>query len=65
MIIGLVSNAAYNGDYTQKTINFQHFGLRRVAVKLDENTVKGEAIKVNFDDNRYTEGFWTLFASTG
>ena len=65
MIIGLVSNAAYNGDYTKNPFNFQHFGLRGVAVKLDGNTVNGDAIKVNFDDNRYMEGFWTLFASTG
>ena len=50
---------------TQKTFNYQHFGLRGVVVKLDGYTVNGKAIKVNFDDNRYMEGFWTLFASTG
>ena len=65
MIIGLVSNAAYNGDYTKNPFKFQHFGLRGIAVKLDGNTVNGEAIKVNFDNNRYIEGFWSLFASTG
>ena len=36
MVIGLVSNAAYNGHYTKNPFNVQHFGLRGDQLRLME-----------------------------
>ena len=39
IIIGLVSNAAYSGDYTKNPFNFQNMGLNYLEINVDGQPV--------------------------
>ncbi len=63
IIVGLVSNAAFNGHYKRNPFNFKHYNLNKVAVYIDGMMVPmSESLNPNFsDENGYVAAYHTLF----
>lgn len=63
--VGLVDAEAYRGSFKMNPFNFQNFGLRTIALFLDDESIPGAPIKLRFDQQMYQEGYSTLFDSDG
>ena len=66
IVIGLVSNRAFNGNAESNPFNFQHFGLSEMALYLDgqqQHAVR--PIQPDYGNDRYIRAYDTLFAGTG
>lgn len=64
IIIGLVSNKAFNGSKKENPFNFQHFNLNYLAMSVDGVQIPSRAIQPNYP-NRYVDAYHTLFSGTG
>jgi len=66
IVIGLVSNRAFNGHLESNPFNFQHFNLSEIALYLDgqqQHAVR--PIQPNYGDGQYIRAYDSLFAGTG
>ena len=66
IVVGLVSNRAFNGHLTSNLFNFQHFGLNEIALYLDgqqQHAVR--PIQPNYEMEQYIRAYDSLFAGTG
>ena len=59
IVIGFVKQKAVNGDYTANPFNFQHFSLTDLTLYVNENSVPGRPLKMEFGDNRNYETVFT------
>lgn len=68
VIVGLLKNSAYNGDYGLDPFNYQHFNIESVELKVDGRSKPYTgAIEVCFDKQRsedYTMGYFTLLRAS-
>ena len=64
IIIGLVSNKAYNGDKKVNPFNFYHYNLNYLALYIDGVQIPSKAITPNYPDN-YIDAYHTLFSGSG
>ncbi|CAH0393902.1 unnamed protein product [Bemisia tabaci] len=65
IIMGMVSNTAFNGDVTLNPFNFQNFGLDFASFHIDGQQIPGVILTPNFDSEEYIRSFHTLFSGTG
>ncbi|CAH0384087.1 unnamed protein product [Bemisia tabaci] len=65
IIMGMVSNTAFNGDITLNPFNFQTFGLDYASFHIDGQQIPGVILTPNFDSEEYIRTFHTLFSGTG
>ncbi|KAG8225715.1 hypothetical protein J437_LFUL008100 [Ladona fulva] len=66
VIIGFVSNAAFNGDNTKNPYNFQHFGLNFLCLYLDGYQIPSKPLQPDFcGSGRFIHAYHTLFSGTG
>jgi hypothetical protein len=66
IVIGLVTNQAFNGRFGSNPFNFQHFGLSEIALYLDgqqQHVVR--PIQPNYELGQYIRAYDSLFAGTG
>jgi len=66
LVIGLVTNRAFNGHAEASPFNFQHFNLSEIAVYLDgqqQNAVR--PIHPDYERGLYIRAYNSLFAGTG
>ena len=66
IVIGLVTNQAFNGHLERNPFNFQHFSLSEIALYLDgqqQHAVR--PIQPNYADGQYIRAYDSLFAGTG
>jgi len=66
IVIGLVSNRAFNGHAQDNPFNFQHFGLSEIALYLDgqqQHAVR--PIQPDYENGHYIRAYDSLFAGTG
>ena len=64
LIIGFVSNKAYNGDYKLNPFNFGHFALK--TIKLTVNNAEIPEMEIDLaDPGERVKGYNTLFAGNG
>jgi hypothetical protein len=63
VIIGLVSNQAFNGSRAHNPFNFQHFNLAEIQLFLDGRAAVAP-IKMNYADANYMQAYWSLFTGT-
>ena len=66
IVIGLVTNRAFNGHLQSNPFNFQHFNLSEIGLYLDgqqQHAVR--PIQPNYGDGQYIRASDSLFAGTG
>ncbi|XP_026290579.1 uncharacterized protein F54H12.2-like [Frankliniella occidentalis] len=65
IIICLVDNKAFNGDYKLNPFNFQHFNLNYLQLQVDGTPVPSQPLTPDFPGELYTQAYNTLFSGTG
>jgi len=66
IVVGLVRNAAFNGQTTLNPFNFQHFNLSEISVYSDGQQQHGiKPLALDFTNGLFVRGFNTLFSGTG
>lgn len=65
IILGFVSNKAYNGDIKSNPYNFHHFGLNHLCLYVDGQQIPSKPLQPDFTNNTYIESYHTLFSGTG
>ena len=64
LIICLIPNKAYNGDYTLNPFNFGHFALKTIKLAVNNAEIPEMAIDLS-DPGERIKGYNTLFAGDG
>ena len=64
LIIGLIPNKAYNGDYTLNPFNFGQFALKTIKLAVNNAEIPETAIDLS-DPGERIKGYNTLFAGDG
>ena len=64
LIIGLIPNKAYNGDYSLNPFNFGHFALKTIKLAVNNAEIPETAIDLS-DPGERIKGYNTLFAGDG
>lgn len=65
VVVGFVTNDAFNGSYAQNPFNFQHFNLSQLKVYVDGQQGYIAPIEPDYVNGRYMSGYISLFAGTG
>ena len=65
LVIGLVENTAYNGNFKRNPFHFQHFNARQVGVYINGEASPMKALELNFEQSQYLKGYMSLFLGTG
>lgn len=65
LILGMVSNKSYNGDYSKCPFRFHHYDLNFLAAYVDSRQIPSKPLTPNFTDGEYLESYYTLFTGTG
>ena len=60
IVVGLVSNAAYSGDYTKNPFNFQNMDLNYMELSVDGQPVPNRPFKPNFNEKDYVASYLSL-----
>lgn len=63
--VGIVDNRGYNGDLEHNPFNFQHYDLSSIQLHVGSRPVPMEAIDLDYENDAYMEGYFTLFNQTG
>nr|XP_054768401.1 uncharacterized protein F54H12.2-like [Lytechinus pictus] len=64
LVIGCVSNTAFNGDYSKNPFNFHHYDLNFLALYADSEQIPWKPIRPNFSgpDPNYILAYQTLYS---
>eukprot|EP00057_Strongylocentrotus_purpuratus_P003423 XP_003726621.1 PREDICTED: uncharacterized protein F54H12.2-like [Strongylocentrotus purpuratus] len=64
LVIGCVSNTAFNGNYAKNPFNFHHYDLNFLALYADSEQIPWKPIRPNFSapDPNYILAYQTLFS---
>jgi len=66
LVIGLVSNQAFNGHAESNPFNFQHFNLNEIALYLDGQQQHAiRLIQLDYERGLYIRAYDSMFAGTG
>ena len=65
VILGLVSNLAFNGNRSLNPFNFRHQSLNFLALYVDGIQVPSKALQPNYKTRKYVEAYQTLFSGSG
>jgi len=66
VVVGLVSNRAFNGHAQSNPFNFQHFNLSEIALYLDSQQQHAiRPIQPDYEHGLYRRAYDSLFAGTG
>lgn len=66
VVMGFVSNKAFNGDKKHNPFNFQHFNVNFLSLYIDGQQVPTRALQPDFTTNSlYGQCYQTLFSGSG
>lgn len=67
IIIGMVTNAAYNGDFKKNPYNFQHFKTNFFSLYVDGEQVPSKPLQPHYeaDKGKYVMAYHSLFSGSG
>ena len=66
VVVGLVSNEAFNGHRERNLFNFRHFSAAEISLYLDGPQQYGiKLMELNYADSHYIRAYNTLFSGTG
>src|SRR6266568_8913563 len=65
LVVGVVNNAAFNGNYGRNPFNFQHYDLSQLKVYLDGQSQYVKPLEPNYAAHQFVPAYLSLFAGTG
>ena len=67
IVIGMVSEQAFNGHYAQSPFNFKNFNLRRAWVVANGETYpkRGRPLRMDFTHNKYAQMYVQFYEALG
>ena len=65
VVVGLVTNKAFNGTVDENAFNFQHFNLNYLALYLGGQQFPKKPLTPSFEHNHFLRSYMTLFEGTG
>lgn len=67
VIVGLVTNAAYNGDFKKNPFNFQNFKTNYFSLYVDGEQVPSKPLQPHYEDGKgkYVMAYHSLFSGSG
>lgn len=65
IVLGMVDNAAFNGDIHKNPHNFQHYSLNFFALYADGSQIPTKLLQPNFERNKWMRSYTKLFSGTG
>ncbi|XP_062600266.1 uncharacterized protein F54H12.2-like [Saccostrea cucullata] len=65
LILGFVENAAFNGDKTKNPFHFQNFGIKKLDVSINGETMSNRCFEPNFNDDLYLRSYLSLYQALG
>ena len=66
VVVGLVTNQAFNGHRERNLFNFQHFSVTEISLYLDGQQQDGiKPMELNYANSHYIQAYNTLFSGTG
>ncbi|XP_062604306.1 uncharacterized protein F54H12.2-like [Saccostrea cucullata] len=65
LILGFVENAAFNGDKTKNPFHFQNFGIKKLDVSINGETMSTRCFEPNFNDDLYLRSYLSLYQALG
>ena len=65
VIVGFVSNAAFNGTADTNPFNFQHFDLNRIDLKIGGQGLYSRPLKPDFAKEEYLREYMNLYQGLG
>ena len=63
IIIDMISNSAYSGDYEKNPFNFMNMGVNYLELYVDGQPVPSRLFRPNFDENDYVSTYLNLLDS--
>jgi hypothetical protein len=64
VVVGLVSNRAFNGSLKHNPFNFQHFDLNHLSLYAGGMQYPNKPLKPDFESNLFLRSYMTLFEGT-
>jgi hypothetical protein len=61
LVMGLIENSAFNGNYKQSVLNFQHFNLNYLNLAVNGATVGNKPLNPNYKNGQYMEAYLMSF----
>ncbi len=61
VLVGMVTNAAYNGSYKTNPFNFQHFKLNHIALYKDGESMPGRPFTPDFENKLVKREYVALY----
>ena len=65
IILGFVSNKAYNGDFKLNPFNFAHHNLTHLCLYVDGQQIPSKAIQPDYANGNFIDAYHTTFSGTG
>ncbi|GBM37204.1 Uncharacterized protein F54H12.2 [Araneus ventricosus] len=65
MILGLVSNAAFNGDFKQNPFNFKNYNLSSISLSENGVQIPMSAYTPSYKNNLFARNYLSLFTDLG
>lgn len=65
IIIGFVSNAAFNGSFTKNPFFFHHYNLNFLSLYIGGHPIPAKPLQPDFGSKQYIRAYNSLFAGTG
>ena len=65
IVIGMVAEAGFSGEYGKNSFYFQHFNATKVGVFVNGTPVGGRTMELDFPNNQYVEAYLSLFSGSG
>ncbi|XP_062584619.1 uncharacterized protein F54H12.2-like [Saccostrea cucullata] len=66
LILGfVVENAAFNGDKTKNPFHFQNFGIKKLDVSINGETMSTRCFEPHFNEDLYLRSYLSLYQALG
>ena len=65
IVIGMVTNAAFNGDVKKNPFNFQHFNTNKVDVSINGESLGTRPLEPDFENNLYLRSYLSMYQGLG
>jgi hypothetical protein len=61
LVMGMIENSAFNGNYKQSVLNFKHFNLNYLNLAVNGQTVGTKPLNPNYKNGQYMEAYLMSF----